>query len=205
MSEQQNPVDPTTPPATPHPGDPAKPQAPDFKPIQSQDELDRVIADRLTRAKTSAKDAAKAEFEAAQEAKRQQDEAERERQRQIDAGEFEKVKTDLIGERDTAISERDGYKTKLETAMSLISGTIEDEWKAAPESVVALYKGDPADVLAKKQFLDDHKAIIDALAGKQEETKDRFRRASGKTPVPNGDPAKAVSEEASKALSRRYQ
>lgn len=187
MSEQ-TPAEPTTTPVTPQPGEPAKPQAPDFKPIQSQEEFDRVLAERLSRAKASAKDEAKAEFEAAQAATAERERTERERQQKIAAGEFEQVKTDLIGERDTAVTERDGYKTRLETAMQLLSGTVEDEWTAAPESVTALYKGDPADVLAKKQFLDDHKAIIDKLAGKAEEQQQKLRLP--RVPVPNGQGGK---------------
>src|SRR4051812_6215321 len=71
-----------------------------FKPIQSQDEFDRMVADRLKRAESKAKSDAKAELEAEQKRIQTEAQAEADRQKQLAAGEFDAVKKSLEDERD---------------------------------------------------------------------------------------------------------
>ena len=143
-------------------------------------EQQELINKRIASARREGRTAAESE---AAEAKRKADEATA-NQKLIEAGEFDKVRQSLESERDAATTERDSLKSRLETALTLIGATVDQEWKAAPEAVTKLYKGEDTDVLAKRQHLADHVDIIAALIGKQDERKQAA--GFGRTPKPNG-------------------
>lgn len=138
-------------------------------------------------AKQSEADAAKAKAEEAEAIKR---------------GEFEQLVVKRTEELQGVTGERDTLKQRLDTALSLISASLDQDWKAAPDQVTKLYRGDAADVLAKRQFLTDHADIIAALTDKQD---DRKQAAGfGRTPTPNGDGKKIPDADARKEQSGIY-
>lgn len=142
---------------------------------EQQKELNKLIANARREGKAAAeKDANDVKAKA---------EADAERSRQEAAGEYEKAKTTLTAERDTAASERDGYKGKLETLLADLKPEIEKAWAGLPAEVSALYEGEDDDVLAKRSFMTKHAALIEKLAGKVEEEKQKLR--TPRTPVPN--------------------
>lgn len=138
--------------------------------------------------KAAAKEAAeaKAELETLRKAKADADaaKAQAEEDEAKRNGEFEQLATKRAEELQAVTGERDSLKSRLETALTLIGATVDQEWKAAPDAVTKLYKGEDTDVLAKRQHLADHADIIAALIGKQDERKQAA--GFGRTPKPNG-------------------
>jgi DNA repair exonuclease SbcCD ATPase subunit len=133
-------------------------------------------------------DAARAELETlrkakaeADEAKRQADEAEA-----VKKGEFEKLATERAETLKAKEADLAAANAKIASLVTALKPEVEDAWKALPDEITELYVGEADDVLAKRQFMASHKKLIDALTGKQDEAKNKFRQAGGKTPVPNG-------------------
>lgn len=98
--------------------------------------------------------AEKAHQEAAIEAKRLADLAKTEAD-----GEYETAKTQLTGDRDSAVQERD-------RALELLKANVDTQWATLPESVIKAYAGEEDDVLAKTAHMQQMKPIIDELAAK---------------------------------------
>lgn len=93
----------------------------------TQEDLNRIVAREAKKAADKARADRDAEIQT--EAQRTKDEA---------AGEFEKVKSSLAGERDTAIGERDTYKTRVETLEKLATDRLTDLMKAIPKEIADL-------------------------------------------------------------------
>lgn len=156
--------------------------------------------------KAAAKEAAeaKAELETLRKEKAEADaaKAKAEEEEATRKGEFEQLATKRAEEIQAVTGERDTLKIRLDTALALISASLDQDWKAAPDQVTKLYRGDDTDVLAKRQFLTEHADIIAALSDKQQ---DRKQAAGfGRTPNPNGDGRKVIDADARKEQSGIY-
>jgi hypothetical protein len=186
--------DPTPNPDDPAPGD----QKPDDDEGESEEEKKAGLSDAAKAILKKNRDAAKlarqgaaaakaerdrllAEKAATDEAKRQADEAEA-----VKKGEFEKLATERAETLKAKEADLAAANAKIASLVTALKPEVEDAWKALPDEITELYVGEADDVLAKRQFMASHKKLIDALTGKQDEAKNKFRQAGGKTPVPNG-------------------
>lgn len=173
-----------------------------FTPPTSQDELDRMVADRIRRAEAKAKSDAKTEFDAEQKRLKDEADAEADRQKKIAAGEFDAVKASLETERDQFKGNYESATDKLTKLIDAIRPEVDADWKALPEEVAELYQkvGDGDDTLERKEFMANHKKLIDKLTAQQDEKNEAFKRFP-RTPQPNGngqgDDAEARKSQAS--------
>jgi beta-glucosidase-like glycosyl hydrolase len=180
-----------------------KPSTSEFKPIQSQEQFDQMIADRIKRAAEKAKEDAKAELNAELDQKRKADEAERQRKADIEAGKFEEVKVSLETERNDFKSRAETAETKLQSALTLLASSVNERWKDVPEEVAELYEGDADDPLAKTAFIDKNAKLIARIKGTQDAAEQKFAAASRtRTPTPDRSGTTADDERAKREQAR---
>lgn len=121
----------------------------------------------------------------------------------LEDGEFKDLAIKRGEELETVSGERDSLQSRLDKAVKLVKASVESEWKDTPTSVTKLYKGDPEDVLAMREHLDDHAELIAELKGKADATRDRFAAASRtRTPTPDTSGTPIADDEARKAQAR---
>lgn len=116
-------------------------------------------------------------------------------------GEFEKLATKYKGELDTAQADVKTLTGRIKDLEAAMAGDLEEQFKALPEEVQKLWKGDEADVLGKYKFVTDpdYKAIAKRLAGESQQEGDR---GNGKNP-PAGD-KKVTDAQASQSQAPLY-
>lgn len=176
-----------------------------FTPPTSQEELDRMVADRIRRAEAKAKSDAKTEFDAEQKRLKDEADAEADRQKQIAAGQFDTVKQSLEAERDQFKGNYEAANDKLTKLIDAIRPEVEQAWKALPEEVAELYQkvGDGDDTLERKEFMANHKKLIDKLTAQQDEKNEAFKRFP-RTPQPNHDGSNVGDEQAKQRYASQY-
>lgn len=185
-----NPAPVATPPGTtPAPGEKGDPPAVTFTPEQ-QKVIDGLLGMARKEGKSTAEQAA-ADLAEKQRIQKETDE-------QVALGQFTEARAKIEGERDTAVTKLTDAETKLNTLITAIKPDVDAQWAALPEEVTELFTGEADDVIGKRAFMSTHKKLITALAGKAEESKNKFR--TGKVPIPNG---KGGEEELKSPLSAR--
>lgn len=116
-------------------------------------------------------------------------------------GEFETLATKYKGEKETAEADLKTANARVKELEAAMATGIEDQFKAYPEEVQKLWKGDDKDILGKYRFVTDPdmKAIAERLTG---DSKTEGDRGNGKNP-PVGD-KKVTDEQASKSQAPIY-
>lgn len=124
-----------------------------------QDHANRLIGD------------ARKEGRAVEAAAREKAEDEAKRQREIDEqakrGEFDEARKTIEGERDAARTERDQFKARAERAEAILKPQVEAAWSNLPAEVAEMFDGEADDLLAKADFINKTKALVDRIAGQK--------------------------------------
>lgn len=181
------------------------------KPEGAGDDLDKIegLGDKGKEAIRKEREAAKAAADEAKTAKAERDallkkEADRDaaeaKAREDDAarkGEFEKLANERQAALDAAKAEGKALKADNEALRTAISGFLDAEWKALPDSVKAAYLGGDDDPLAKLTFLPKGKALADELA-----ERDPAKRGAGPDPKPKGPNALPTAAEVADEMRR---
>ena len=161
--------------------------------VEFTDEQNTEIGKIVAREVRKAADKARSDRDAEIAAEKTAADVEAKRKADEEAGKYEEAKTQLTSERDEAVSKRD-------KALGLLKANVDANWDGLPESVKSTYQGDAEDVLAKSEYMQQMKPVIDQL--REAEAKGEERSNPGNPPGKTPSDKKTTTDEDEEARRR---